>query len=258
MPNCAFASSVTGESIIDLTNKERLENGVKSLKTNPVLTQAAENKGKFLMEKGIFTHNTQNRTFSDWVKDVGYDYKHVGENLAIDFSNNKNVINAWLDSPGHKKNLLSPKYKEIGVAVLEGEFKKKQTYLVVQIFGTKDGVAKPQVASVDKQGEIKKDLEVIKDNIGVEEEINSTHTPKEKKEISQNTNINSTTPYLGTGTLISQADSSNPFLKNSFLLSLSNIYDEDFYRYLIFTSLLLLISALLTVLYIWILEHVLK
>jgi len=59
----------------------------------------------------------------------------VGENLAIDFSSSQGVMEAWDNSPLHKKNLLSPYYQEIGVADVSGKFQGQDTTVVVQIFG---------------------------------------------------------------------------------------------------------------------------
>lgn len=72
------------------------------------------------------------------VQIVGYRYNEVGENLAMSIDNPNEVVADWLASPEHKKNLLSKEFKEIGVAVLNGEFQgQKDTYIVVQLFGAR-------------------------------------------------------------------------------------------------------------------------
>ncbi len=63
----------------------------------------------------------------------------MGENLAINFVGSEEVIKAWMESEGHKENILSGDYKEIGVSILEGNYEGHTTYLVVQMFGTKRG-----------------------------------------------------------------------------------------------------------------------
>lgn len=82
--------------------------------------------------------------------DFGYRYRYAGENLARDFTNPSSAVDAWMASPSHKENLLSPKYKEIGVAVVEGDLAGVDTTLIVQFFGTNyvDTIAPTPIAQV--------------------------------------------------------------------------------------------------------------
>ncbi|MDD5031449.1 MAG: CAP domain-containing protein [Patescibacteria group bacterium] len=146
-PKTAYLSSITPEKIIELTNKERMENDLNVLNANQILAQAAAEKSQAILESNQFQHNIGGRKFSDWVRETGYEYSYVGENLAIDFITSEGVLDAWLASPTHKKNILNSYYQEIGVAVSQGNFDGQNTTLVVQIFGTPPlGVAQPRVA----------------------------------------------------------------------------------------------------------------
>ena len=69
-------------------------------------------------------------------QEVGYKYIYAGENLARDFMNSESVVEAWMNSPSHRENLLNPNYKEIGLAVVNGTLNGVETTLVVQSFGT--------------------------------------------------------------------------------------------------------------------------
>ena len=60
---------------------------------------------------------------------------YAGENLAKGFRTAEGVHEAWMASPTHKENIMSPNYKDIGVAVVEGTLLGKETTLVVQMFG---------------------------------------------------------------------------------------------------------------------------
>ena len=75
----------------------------------------------------------------------GASLEFAGENLARDFSNPASVVTAWMKSPTHKDNLLNPKFKEIGVAVVDGNLGGIATTLVVQFFGA------PVFLAVDTQ-----------------------------------------------------------------------------------------------------------
>jgi hypothetical protein len=130
------ASSITPENIIALTNQERLGYGLNTLSTNAQLSAAALAKANDMFEKQYWDHFGPNGE-SPWqfIRAAGYDYVYAGENLAKGFRTAEGVHEAWMASPTHKANIISGNYKDIGVAVVEGELLGKQTTLVVQMFG---------------------------------------------------------------------------------------------------------------------------
>ncbi|MDD5295089.1 MAG: CAP domain-containing protein, partial [Patescibacteria group bacterium] len=138
---------ITPGRIIELTNEKRIEDGLNILTPNGLLSRAAENKAQAILASGQFQHNIGEKKFSEWIKEAGYKYSYVGENLAVDFITSEGILDAWLASPTHKKNILNSYYKEIGVAVAQGNFDGQNTTLVVQTFGAPPlGVSRPQVA----------------------------------------------------------------------------------------------------------------
>jgi hypothetical protein len=73
---------------------------------------------------------------SDHAQRLGYHYKIIAENIASgNFLNNQKVIDGWMQSPGHRQNVLSPDIKEIGVAIDRGQFQGANSWIAVQIFG---------------------------------------------------------------------------------------------------------------------------
>jgi uncharacterized protein YkwD len=136
LPSFANSTVISEDSIVRLVNYERIKKGLEPLTTNEKLTSAAQKKAEDIFKNNFFGHTIADRTFSSWIKDEKYEYSYIGENLAIDFISSEGAINAWLDSPTHKQNLLNDRFKETGVAVLDGKFKDKNTILIVQIFGT--------------------------------------------------------------------------------------------------------------------------
>jgi hypothetical protein len=135
LPKTAHLSTISEAKIVELTNKERISAGLPSLAENARLYEAAKAKAAAILETGDFSHAIGERRFSSWVKDAGYEYSIVGENLAIDFISSEGVLKAWRGSPSHLKNILSDKYQDIGVAVVEGVYQGQQTIVVAQIFG---------------------------------------------------------------------------------------------------------------------------
>jgi hypothetical protein len=130
------ASSITPSNIINLTNQERLSYGLNTLSTNAQLSAAALAKANDMFEKQYWDHFGPNGE-SPWqfIRGAGYDYVYAGENLAKGFRTAEGIHEAWMASPTHKENIVSGNYKDIGVAVVEGELLGKQTTLVVQMFG---------------------------------------------------------------------------------------------------------------------------
>ncbi|MFH1192407.1 MAG: CAP domain-containing protein [bacterium] len=136
LPFTALAAPITKNFILDLTNKERMNENLNPLQENERLSQAAEKKAKDILDKQYFAHtNPDGKPFYAWIEDSGYHYLYAGENLAIDFSSAEAVIDGWLKSPTHRANILSDNYSEIGISVREGTFENHPAIIVVQTFG---------------------------------------------------------------------------------------------------------------------------
>lgn len=134
----AYHAQITPEKILELTNKEREKAGVSPLTLDEKLTEAAVAKATHMFSHNYWSHTAPDGT-EPWYFFIqaGYIYRFAGENLARDFSQPEEVVRAWMSSPLHRENLLSPKYEDIGIAVVEGKLNGVTTTLVVQLFGTK-------------------------------------------------------------------------------------------------------------------------
>jgi hypothetical protein len=132
-----YAANISPERLIELTNQERLKNGLVPLENNSVLNEAAKRKAGDMFAFNYWAHNSPSgRTPWAFFKETGYYYLCAGENLARDFNDSEAVVAAWMDSPTHKENILNVNYQEIGIAVLNGTLEGIETTLVVQLFGT--------------------------------------------------------------------------------------------------------------------------
>jgi uncharacterized protein YkwD len=125
------------EAIITLTNNARALNGLPPLRANLLLNTIAESRAKDMLEKQYFAHvSPTGQQASDIAQSVGYQYKIIAENIGSgDFYTNKKIVDGWMQSPGHKRNILSPEVEEIGAAALKGRMNGMETYISVQIFG---------------------------------------------------------------------------------------------------------------------------
>ncbi len=133
----AFSSAITESNIISLTNASRASFGLTALTQNSKLTEAAQAKANDMLAKGYFSHNTPDgKTPWDFVVSANYNYLTAGENLAVNFSEAEEVEDAWMNSPGHKANILNKSFEEIGVGISQGLYQGKNAVFVVQMFGT--------------------------------------------------------------------------------------------------------------------------
>lgn len=135
-PDVARLSTITASTLVKLTNTERQKAGLPSLSENSALVRSAQLKGEHMLRHDYFDHTSPDGISPwAWFDRAKYPYLYAGENLAIDFSDAEGVVAAWLQSPGHRRNLLSDRYSEIGMAVVTGEFEGRTATIVVQHFG---------------------------------------------------------------------------------------------------------------------------
>lgn len=131
-----YATDITIEKLYQLTNEERVKNGLNPLSYNEKLAKAAMEKAKDMFAKNYWAHYAPDGTTPwDFILASGYRYEYAGENLAKNFLFSDGVVKAWMNSPTHKENILKPEYQEIGFAVVNGVLNGEETTLVVQMFG---------------------------------------------------------------------------------------------------------------------------
>ncbi|QQS22807.1 hypothetical protein IPM19_04245 [bacterium] len=131
----ADAAAITNETIVSLANSARVDAGMGELTTSGLLAKAAQNKADDMLARQYFSHNTPDgATPWSFIKAVGYKYTTAGENLAIDFTVAEDVQSAWMNSPGHRANILNKNFTQIGIGIAKGTYDNHQTTIVVQMF----------------------------------------------------------------------------------------------------------------------------
>lgn len=144
-----------------LTNEERQANNLQTLTTNPVLVKAAEMKAQDMATKSYFAHTSpEGKTPWYWLDLVGYKYQYAGENLAINFSDSKDVTNAWMDSPTHRANIVKDKYTEVGTGVATGMYQERETVFVAQVYANPRKVI--EIIPQPKKAEATADSNIVK------------------------------------------------------------------------------------------------
>ena len=149
-----YAAQISPEEVVRLTNQKRTEAGLAPLTYNQTLAGAAYTKGRDMIDRDYWAHVAPDGT-QPWkfFSDFGYRYRYAGENLARDFSSASSVVDAWMNSPTHRENILNPKYKEIGIGVTEGDLAGVDTTVIVQFFGAPLGNSPSiPIAQAQEQG----------------------------------------------------------------------------------------------------------
>jgi uncharacterized protein YkwD len=129
-------ATITEDGIISWTNIERVEANLPLLLENSYLNVSAEAKAKDILARQYFAHIAPDgRGAGDLVSETGYSYIVVGENLALGgFDSNKEIVEAWMASPGHRENMLNKRFWEIGVGVAVGVYQGQEVWVAVQHF----------------------------------------------------------------------------------------------------------------------------
>ena len=110
------------QEVLRLTNEFRAENGRRPLKLNQELNAAAQKHSRAMAQGDFFSHTSLNGDRPwDRAEDEGYTARSMGENIAAGQRTPQQVVQGWINSPGHRRNLLNPSYTELGVGYFELE-----------------------------------------------------------------------------------------------------------------------------------------
>lgn len=121
------------QDILDRVNQERSKTGAAPLKLNAKLSAAAQKQAQNLMDTGIFSHTIDGKNVGDRATAAGYNWGRIGENIAEGQRSAADVMQSWMNSEGHRKNILNAEFQELGVGYTEDS--EGSTYWV-QVFGT--------------------------------------------------------------------------------------------------------------------------
>ncbi|WP_245807792.1 CAP domain-containing protein [Halobacillus massiliensis] len=108
------------QHVIELTNEHRGAQGLEPLSLNKQLDDVAQMKSNDMAQNNYFAHNSP--TYgnpSQMLKSKNVDFQKAAENIAHGMRSPEEVVNGWMNSPSHRKNILDPDLKEIGVGYSE-------------------------------------------------------------------------------------------------------------------------------------------
>jgi len=145
-----LVSTVLPAVVTDATNQARASEQLAPLARSTALDQAAQMKADDMAKYGYFAHWSPDGISPwHWFEVAGYKYQHAGENLAVHFTDSEAVVDAWLNSPTHRANIMNGNYTEIGIGTAQGNYENYDTVFVVQMFGT-PAKATPVAATVSE------------------------------------------------------------------------------------------------------------
>lgn len=107
--------------VLELTNAEREAYGLDPLVWNEKLADLARAHSQDMVDRGFFSHNNPDgKTPFDRMREAGIDYSAAAENIAAGQASPEDVVESWMNSQGHRDNILNPKLKELGVGLARG------------------------------------------------------------------------------------------------------------------------------------------
>lgn len=141
----SYATDMTPHGLLAQTNTQRTSNSLGAFALNATLSEAAQAKADDMVQRDYWSHTTPDGD-EPWafINQTGYQYEAAGENLAYGFTTNAQAVAGWMNSPGHRANILNASYSEVGFGIANSpnfQGKGEQTVVVAMY-------AKPVAVSV--------------------------------------------------------------------------------------------------------------
>ena len=117
----ANAADITTETVLATMNLRRAAAGLGPLRIDSRIARAADDRMRDMEEQAYWAHiSPDGRAPFEWLKPRGYSYSYAGENLALGFETSEVLVESWMESKGHRDNIMSPLFVDCGVSILDG------------------------------------------------------------------------------------------------------------------------------------------
>lgn len=128
---------ITRENVLALMNDYRAEAGLAPLREDARLRKAAEDRMRHMEDNAYWSHDSPDGlTPFVWMLARDYNYASAAENLAAGFETAPFLVSSWIESPGHRDNILSPQFEDCGIAIIDGATTGRATgKSIVVLFG---------------------------------------------------------------------------------------------------------------------------
>jgi uncharacterized protein YkwD len=144
-----FARDITRRSVLAEMNVRRAAFDLPPLREDTRLDQAADDRVTDMEEQDYWAHiSPDGKQPWQWMHAHGYDFRFAGENLASGFDTVELLVDAWMESKGHRDNILSPFYRDCGIAIIEGSTTGRSSGKSIVVMFARDRVEHPVEANV--------------------------------------------------------------------------------------------------------------
>lgn len=148
----AQASEITAQAVLAAMNVERASKGLPPLHDEPRLDLAARDRMRDMEDMGYWSHESPDgRSPFLWLAPHGYTFRFAGENLAAGFETTEVLVSSWMESEGHRANILSPDYDDCGIAIIDGSTKGRAVGKSVVVMFGRERVAPMIVATAPRR-----------------------------------------------------------------------------------------------------------
>lgn len=134
-----YATNMTTNGLLANTNVQREQNKLSDLTLNAALSEAAQAKANDMISRNYWSHTTPDGK-EPWIfiDQTGYQYQAAGENLAYGFTSSTGAVTGWMNSPGHRANILNGDYREVGFGIANSPNYQRegQQTIVVALYAT--------------------------------------------------------------------------------------------------------------------------
>jgi uncharacterized protein YkwD len=141
-PSGIFSKKLTAADIVKLTNEYRISLGLQPLRENFQLTHVAEYRANDMISNRYYAHVNPitGEGPGEAIEDANYQFKTYAENIAKgNWQSNRHLVDGWINSPGHRANIVNPNIREIGVAIIKdgaASLGRPSVYYGVQLFAS--------------------------------------------------------------------------------------------------------------------------
>ena len=145
----AYATTITPDSVLRLMNDRRAERGLAPLRLDERLTLAAGDRMRHMEEDGYWSHESPDGLSPFvWLAVRAYSHRVAAENLAAGFETAEVLVQAWMESPGHRENIIARDLEDCGIAIIDGSTTGPANgKSIVVLFGTPQLEAAPKRAA---------------------------------------------------------------------------------------------------------------
>lgn len=141
------SNEITTANVLRLMNDYRAEEGLLPLNEDALLDQAAADRMRHMEDESFWSHQSPDGLSPfHWLNQRRYEYRTAGENLATGFETARLLVQSWMESSGHRANILSAGYEDCGIAIIDGSTLGPSTgKSIVVMFGSKRVAPQQQI-----------------------------------------------------------------------------------------------------------------